>query len=62
MLVVEWVQPKDFKDRDSFFDAYCEALAEVKVAKKFIAQFDPSNIEAQIKNLRQQLAKEGYIE
>jgi len=56
------VQPKDFKDRDSFFDAYCEALAEVKVAKKFIAQFDPSNIEAQIKNLRQQLAKEGYIE
>ena len=62
MLVVEWIKPQDFKDRDTFFDAYCEALAEVKVAKKFIAQFDPINIEARIKDLRQQLAKEGYIE
>ena len=61
MLVVEWPNPQDYKDRDSFFDAYVEKLAEVKIAKKFISQFDPVNIEAQIKDNRQQLAKEGYL-
>jgi hypothetical protein len=59
MLVVEWIKPQDFKDREAFFDAYTEALAEVKIAKKFLVQFDPANIEAQIKNLRQQLARLG---
>lgn len=60
MLVVKWPRPQDFKDRDTFFDAYVEQLAEVKIAEKFLSQFDPANIEAQIKNLRQSLTKEGY--
>ena len=38
-------------------EAYNEALAEVKIAEKFLSQFDPANIEAQIKNLRQQLVR-----
>jgi hypothetical protein len=61
MLVVKWPHPQDFKDRDTFFDAYVEQLAEVKIAERFLSQFDPTNIEARIKDLRQQLAKEGYI-
>lgn len=40
-------------------EAYNEKLAEVKIAEKFLSQFDPTSIEAQIKNLTQQLARQG---
>lgn len=40
-------------------DAYNEKLAEVKIAEKFLSQFDILNIEARIKDLRQQLARKG---
>lgn len=59
MLVKKWPHPSDYKDRDQFFDAYCESLAEVKIAERFLSQFDPVNIEAQIKDLRQQLTRMG---
>lgn len=59
MLVVKWLRPKDFPDHEAFMVAYNELLAEVKVAEKFLAQFDPANIEAQIKNLNQQLVRQG---
>lgn len=59
MLVVKWPQPQDYKDRDAFFDAYVEKLAEVKIAEKFLSQFDSDNLEARLKDLRQQLAKLG---
>jgi hypothetical protein len=56
---VKWPHPQDYKDRDAFFDAYVEMLAEVKIAEKFLLQFDPDNLEARLKDLRQQLAKLG---
>lgn len=40
-------------------EAYNELLAEVKIAERFLSQFDPTNIEAKIKDLRQQLARMG---
>jgi len=40
-------------------EAYNEALAEVKIAEKFIMEFDPTNIESRIKDLRQQLMRMG---
>lgn len=40
-------------------EAYNEALAEVKIAEKFIMEFDPTNIETRIKNLRKDLLRMG---
>lgn len=40
-------------------EAYNEKLAEVKIAEKFLSQFDATNIDAQIKNLKQQLVRFG---
>jgi len=42
-------------------EAYNEKLAEVKIAEKFLSQFDTANIEARIKDLRQQLARIGDV-
>lgn len=59
MLTVQWLRPSDYPNHDAFMVAYNEKLAEVKIAEKFLAQFDPTSIEAQIKNLTQQLARQG---
>lgn len=39
-------------------EAYRSALAEVNFAEKFLVQFDPTNIEARIKDLRKQIIQE----
>ena len=40
-------------------DGYNVYIAKVDLAKEFLLQFDPANIEARIKDLRQQLARQG---
>jgi len=40
-------------------DAYNVYIAKVDLAKDFLSQFDADNIQAQITNLNQQLAKRG---
>ena len=57
MLIKEWLQPSDFPSSKRFLEAYYEALAEVKIAKKFLAQFSPLQIDEQIKSLRKQIIR-----
>ena len=52
MLVRKWINPSDYPNRDQFFDAYLENLADVKAAERFLDQFDPISIETRIKELR----------
>ncbi|OQA82408.1 MAG: hypothetical protein BWY29_00902 [Microgenomates group bacterium ADurb.Bin238] len=59
MLVVKWLRPSDYPNNKAFMEAYNEKLAEVKIAEKFLSQFDATNIDAQIKNLKQQLVRLG---
>lgn len=57
-LTVQWLNPSDYPSDDRFLDAYKTALAEVKVAEKFLSQFDPVSIEERIKDLRKQILRE----
>ena len=56
-------RPQDYKDsanpREAFMDGYNAYIAKVDLAQKFLTEFDPANIEANIRNLSQQLARLG---
>lgn len=58
MLVKKWLNPSDYPNRDSFFDSYLEGLAEFNVATKFLEQFDASNLDTRLKELRKHIIRE----